>query len=153
MSEQKVDVLICGSGSAGIMAATWMARYGLRCKILERAKGPLQIGQADGVQCRTVEIFQSFGKAEELMREAYHCLEVTFWNTNAKGDIARTGRTPDTPTGISHLPHLILNQARVNALLLELAKSWNGQEVDYGYEVVDVKCDSAQAGKIGRAHV
>ncbi|KFZ17942.1 hypothetical protein V501_01467 [Pseudogymnoascus sp. VKM F-4519 (FW-2642)] len=32
---QHVDVLICGSGSAGICAATWLARYGLRCKILE----------------------------------------------------------------------------------------------------------------------
>lgn len=145
MSEVKVDVLICGSGSAGIMAATWMARFGLRCKILERMNGPLEIGQADGVQCRTVEIFQSFGVSEELLREAYHCLEVTFWNTNDKGDIARTGRTPDTPVGISHMPHLILNQARVNEILLELMNKWNGQTVDYGYDVTHVQCDSAQA--------
>lgn len=62
---EKVDVLICGSGSAGLCAATWLARHGIRCKVLERRDSPLALGQADGVQCRTVEIFES------LRRRAY----------------------------------------------------------------------------------
>lgn len=75
---EKVDVLICGSGSAGLAAATWLARYGIRCKVLERRDGPLTLGQADGVQCRTVEIFESFGIGDELLRASYHVLEVVF---------------------------------------------------------------------------
>lgn len=31
------------------------------------------MGQADGVQCRTVEIFEAFNLSEELLREAYVC--------------------------------------------------------------------------------
>ncbi|GIJ92089.1 hypothetical protein Asppvi_011064 [Aspergillus pseudoviridinutans] len=140
MSE-KIDVLICGSGSAGLCAATWLARYGIRCKVLERRDGPMTMGQADGVQCRTVEIFESFGIGEELLREAYHVLEVVFWADDGSGSIKRTGRTVDTQPGLSHQPHVILNQARINGLLIEKMREWNNQEIDYGYTVTSVEVD------------
>lgn len=102
----------------------------------------MKMGQADGVQCRTVEIFESFGIGEELLREAYHVLEVNFWADNGTGTIQRTGRTADTQPGLSHQPHVILNQARINGLLIELMQKYNGQQIDYGYNVTDVKVDS-----------
>lgn len=142
---EKADVLICGSGSAGLCAATWLARYGVRCKILERRDGPMEMGQADGVQCRTVEIFESFGIGEELLREACHVLEVNFWADGGTGVIKRTGRTADTQPGLSHQPHVILNQARINGLLIELMHKYNGQIIDYGYNVTHVEVDSAAA--------
>ncbi|KAJ5297319.1 hypothetical protein N7508_007568 [Penicillium antarcticum] len=130
-------------GSAGLCAATWLARYGVRCKVLERRDGPMKMGQADGVQCRTVEIFESFGIGEELLREAYHVLEVNFWADNGAGVIKRTGRTADTQPGLSHQPHVILNQARINGLLIELMHQYNNQQIDYGYNVTDVEVNSA----------
>ena len=119
----KTDVVIVGSGSAGIFAATWLAIYNIPFTILERRPGPLEIGQADGVQVRTVEIYDSFGLAEDLLREAYHIYEVCFWGINdedgdGKGGITRKSRTIDTEKGLSHLPHVILNQARMNGLML-----------------------------------
>ncbi|KAF9894387.1 hypothetical protein FE257_007890 [Aspergillus nanangensis] len=144
---EKVDVLICGSGSAGLCAAAWLARLGISCKILERRDGPLVLGQADGVQCRTVEIFESFGIGEDLLREAYHVLEVAFWAEDGPGGkpIKRMGRTADTQPGLSHQPHLILNQARINKLLIEAMRRFNNQEIDYGYDVKHVEVDSEQA--------
>ena len=143
---EKVDVLICGSGSAGLTAATWLARYGLKCKILERRDGPMKMGQADGVQCRTVEIFDSFGIGEELLRESYHVVEVVFWaDQDDSGVIRRTGRAADTQPGLSHQPHVILNQARMNELLLQSMDRFNGQGVDYGVNVKDVKVDGEKA--------
>lgn len=158
---KKVGILIVGSGSAGVCAATYLSRCGVPCKILESRTGPLETGQADGVQCRTVEVFESFGVAEELLREAYHVLEVTFWAPDdgegvavngvdgGKGErrrgIMRTGRTADTEEGLSHMPHVILNQARVNGLLIEAMKKFNGQEVDYGYIVKSVDVDNETA--------
>ena len=143
---EKVDVLICGSGSAGLCAATWLARYGLKCKILERRDGPMKMGQADGVQCRTVEIFDSFGIGEELLRESYHVVEVVFWADHGdSGVIRRTGRAADTQPGLSYQPHVILNQARINGLLLESMDRFNGQGVDYGVQGKDVRVDEARA--------
>ena len=139
---QHVDVLICGSGSAGLAAATWLAICGIKSvKILERRSGPMTMGQADGVQCRTVEIFESFGLAEDLLREAYHVLEVAFWSSDGKGGLRRTSRTADTQPGLSHQPHVILNQARINALLLDHMKKNGGEEVEYGYTVKHVEVD------------
>jgi phenol 2-monooxygenase len=140
---QHFDVVICGSGSAGLCAATWLARCGISSvKILERNAGPMQRGQADGVQCRTVEIYETFGLAEELLRMAYHVLEVCFWNAGHDGKLVRTRRTADTMPGLSHQPHVILNQAYMNGFLLDAMKRFNGQTVDYGYTVKNVHVDS-----------
>jgi phenol 2-monooxygenase len=143
---QHVDVFICGSGSAGLCAATWLSRCGLACKIVDWRPGPLEVGQADGVQCRTVEVFDSFGIAEELLREAYHVLEVTFWADDKKGGIFRERWTRDRDDGVSNMPHVILNQARVNGLLIGAMKRFNGQVVEYNYTVRSVEVDSEAAG-------
>ncbi|KFY78691.1 hypothetical protein V499_02184 [Pseudogymnoascus sp. VKM F-103] len=141
--DTKVDVFICGSGSAGLCAATWLAKCGLTCKIVDSRAGPMEIGQADGVQCRTVEVFDSFGIAEDLLRESYHVIEVAFWASSEHGGIERKSQVADTAPGLSLMPHVILNQARVNQLLLDAMRKFNGQKVDYGYRVENVKVDSA----------
>jgi len=139
-TEINTDVVICGSGSAGLAAAVWLAQAHIPFRMLERRIGPLRDGQADGVQCRTVEIYESFGIAEELLREAYHVTELAFWSTDdATGRLARKNRAADTPAGLSHQPHLILNQARMNGLLLEKLRYFAPeQEVDYDHEVAAV---------------
>lgn len=142
-----VDVLICGSGSAGICAAAYLARCGLSCKILESRNGPLKIGQADGVQCRTVEVFESFGLAEDLLREAYHVIEDSFWSPGEDGALIRTRVAGDTAKNLSHMPHVILNQARLHDFLIDAMRKWHGQEIEYGMKVVHVKVDGEAAAK------
>jgi phenol 2-monooxygenase len=100
----------------------------------------MQLGQADGVQCRTVEVFESFGLSEKLLSSAYHVLEVAFWSADASGKLVRTRRTADTQPGLSHQPHVILNQAHINGFLLDDMRR-NGQVVDYGYTVKSVHVD------------
>ena len=145
---ETVDVLICGSGSAGLCAAVWLARFGIPYKILERRDGPLKIGQADGVQTRTVEIFDSFGIAEDLLKEAYHVLEVAFWapDDGSQG-IRRTRYAPDKETEISHQPHVILNQARLNALMM--SQLGTSPPVEYETEVKGVEVDETEAKNPG----
>ena len=141
---EKVDVLICGSGSAGLCAAVWLARFGINYKILERRDGPLKVGQADGVQTRTVEIFDSFGIAEDLLKEAYHVLEVAFWSPDPDaGGIRRTRFAADKETAVSHQPHVILNQARLNALMMGTLGP--APPVEYQCEVKGLDVDSAAA--------
>src|SRR3982751_3669269 len=56
---QEVDVLIIGCGPAGLVLAAQMANFpDIRTVILDRKDGPLEVGQADGVACRTVELFE-----------------------------------------------------------------------------------------------
>lgn len=43
----------------------------------------MQMGQADGVACRTVEMFDAFGLADRLLHEAYWVNETVFWRPDA----------------------------------------------------------------------
>ncbi|KAH6668424.1 FAD binding domain-containing protein [Halenospora varia] len=140
--ENKTEVFIVGSGSAGICAALWLSILKVPYKIVDARSGPLKVGQADGVQCRTVEIFESFNLSEELLREAYHVSEVAFWEELGEGKgIKRKRVAPDTVEGLSHCPHVILNQARINGLLLGKMRDFGGSEVGYGYKVLGVDID------------
>ncbi len=52
---------------------------------------------------------------------AYWVNETTFWKPSSSEPecIVRSGRVPDVEKGLSHMPHVILNQARVHDFYLE----------------------------------
>ena len=65
---EEVDVLIVGCGPAGLVLAAQLAAFPeIRTAIVDRRDGPLEVGQADGVACRTVEMFEAFGLADRLV--------------------------------------------------------------------------------------
>src|SRR5918995_5428938 len=116
------DVLIIGCGPAGLVLAAQMANFpDIRTVVVDRKDGPLEVGQADGVACRTVELFEAFGLATRLLDEAYWVNEVSFWRPDPDDStrITRTGRIRDTEEGLSEFPHVIVNQARMLAYLLD----------------------------------
>ena len=76
----EVDVLIVGCGPTGLTLAAQLAAFPeFVTRIVEQKSGPLMLGQADGIACRTMEMFEAFGFAERVMKEAYWVNEVTFW--------------------------------------------------------------------------
>ena len=118
----EADVLIVGCGPAGLTLAAQLAAFpDIRTVIVEQKSGPLQLGQADGVACRTMEMFEAFGFAHKVLEEAYWVNETTFWKPSEAepNHIVRSGRVPDVEEGLSHMPHVILNQARVHDFYLE----------------------------------
>src|SRR5690242_21806156 len=109
----EVDVLIVGCGPAGLVLAAQMANFpDIRTAIVDRKDGPLEVGQADGVACRTVEMFEAFGLADRLVNEAYWVNEVTFWRPDPDDPsrITRTGRVRDVGAGLAAFPHVSVNQ-------------------------------------------
>lgn len=139
----EVDVLIVGSGPAGIAAHAQLAMFPeITTRIIERRDGRLVLGQADGIQARSVETFQAFGFAPQIIQEAYQITETAFWNPDPENpsNIIRTGHTPDDATGISEFPHLIVNQARVIDYFAEYAQKAPARgDVDYGWEFVGLE--------------
>ncbi|GAB5078858.1 FAD-binding monooxygenase [Arthrobacter sp. AD-310] len=134
----EVDVLIVGTGPAGMLAAAQLSMFpNVTTRIIERRPGRLAIGQADGIQARSVETFQAFGFAERIIAEAYRITEMAFWKPDPANhaNIIRAARAVDDETGISEFPHLIVNQARVLDYFAEFAaNSPSRLKPDYGYD-------------------
>lgn len=141
----EVDVLIVGCGPAGLTLGAQLSAFpDIATLIVEQKSGPLQLGQADGVACRTMEMFEAFGFAERVLKEAYWVNEVTFWKPDESepGRIARSGRVQDTEDGLSEFPHVILNQARVHDFYLEaMRNSASRMEPYYGRRLLDLSID------------
>ena len=142
----EIDVLIIGSGPAGAVLAAQLSTFpGISTRLIERRDGPLQVGQADGIACRTVEMFEAFGLGQKLIREAYWVNETVFWRPSptCRGRIVRTGRVRDTEDGLSEMPHVIVNQARLQQYLLDYMRlSPTRLEPDYGLEFVTLRVES-----------
>ena len=141
------DVLIVGTGPSGMLLAAQLSAFpGITTRIVDRREGPLQVGQADGVACRTVEMFDAFGLSGKLIREAYWVNETVFWRPSPedRSKIVRTGRVQDTADGLSEFPHVIVNQARLLGYLEDyMHKSPSRLVPDYGWEFVALTVEPA----------
>ncbi|KAJ6469125.1 FAD binding domain-containing protein [Mycena vitilis] len=117
------DVLIIGAGPAGLMLGCWLARTGIKTRIIDQRATKITRGHADGVQCRTIEIFQSFGMAERLQKEGNELSEVVFYNPDENGKLVPTSRIADTEPNTSRFRHCVLNQGRIEDFLIDCVEA------------------------------
>ncbi|KAK7940773.1 uncharacterized protein PG986_013160 [Apiospora aurea] len=123
--ESNVDVLIIGAGPAGIMAAAWMARMGLKARIIDKRSTKVFCGQADGLNARSLEMLDSLGFGDRAWKEANHMIEICLWNPDENGIIRRSDRVPDTPVGLSRLQQSTLHQGRIERFFLDNIKKYS----------------------------
>lgn len=138
----ELDVLIVGTGPAGMLLAAQLSAFPeINTRIIEKSEGPLLIGQADGLSCRSVETFDTFDFSARIMQEAYWVNETVFWSPDPENPahIYRSGRIQDVEEGLSEFPHLIVNQARVLDFFADfMAKSPSKLHTDFGHEFVSL---------------
>jgi phenol 2-monooxygenase len=147
---EEVDVLIVGSGPAGLTLAAQLSAFpDIRTCVVEQKQGPMLRGQADGIACRTMEMFEAFGFSERVLKEACWINETTFWKPDpAQPDnIARSGRVQDTEDGLSEFPHVVLNQARVHDFYLDVMRSSPARLAPYyGRRLLDLQIAPESTG-------
>lgn len=142
-----VDVLIVGAGPAGLMMANWMARCGIVTRIVDKRGTKIFNGQADGLQCRTLEIFDSFDFGHRAWIESNHMLEICLWNPDANWVIQRGDRIPDTIPNISRFQQVVLHQGRIERFFLDSIKehSEGKIEVEHGVMPTEFEFDNSLA--------
>jgi phenol 2-monooxygenase (NADPH) len=142
----QVDVLIVGCGPAGLTLAAQLSAFpDIKTCIVEQKAARLLLGQADGIACRTMEMFEAFGFSERVLKESCWINETTFWKPDDRepAKIVRSGRVQDVEDGLSEFPHVVLNQARVHDFYLDvMRKSAAGLEPYYSRRLTDLQPDS-----------
>ncbi|KAF2424502.1 phenol hydroxylase [Tothia fuscella] len=141
--ESQIDVLIIGAGPAGLMAATWMARLGVSTRVIDKKGTKIYSGQADGLQCRSLEIFDSFGFADRVWKESNHMLEICMWNPDDTGVIRRSDRIPDTVPGLSRFQQCVLHQGRIERFFLDHMKKHSDITVERGVLPIELSIDES----------
>ena len=157
----EVDVLIVGCGPAGLTLAAQLAAFPeIKTCVIDQKPGPLELGQADGVACRTMEMFQAFGFRERVEREAYWVNETSFWKPDDgdRASIVRSGWVQDVEDGLSPYPHVILNQARVHEFYLDIMRRSPNRLVPrysrrlVGLDAADAASTTVRIERIDPAH-
>ncbi|KAJ5151482.1 uncharacterized protein N7482_010734 [Penicillium canariense] len=130
--ESQTDVLIIGAGPSGLMAAYWMARCGIRARIVDKRRTKVFTGQADGLRMRTMELFDSMGFQHRVQQEGHVAVEANFWVPDGKGGLVRQGPHCSSKVNESPFRHMLLNQGRIERFLLDSIKQHSDLKIERG---------------------
>lgn len=142
---EKIDVLIVGTGPAGLCLAAQLAQFPeISTMIVEASPSNIVKGKADGINTRTMEMFQAFGFADKVKRETYWVNQTNFWqpDPDKPEHIKRIGRVQDVADDSSEMPHILINQARMHQLFLDVMESSPSRlQPDYNLALKDLTID------------
>lgn len=115
MTSREADITIIGAGPVGLMCAYLAHLCGLRAIVLDRSAEPLQVGRADALNARTLQLLEVAGLFNELYPLGKTCNTSSVW-ANGKF-VSRQSAWWDGLEGCLHKHFLMLGQSFVERLL------------------------------------
>jgi 2-polyprenyl-6-methoxyphenol hydroxylase-like FAD-dependent oxidoreductase len=111
------DVFIIGAGPTGLVLALWLARLGVRVRIIDKTPEPATTSRALAVQTRTLELYSQIGLADAVVERGREVLAANLWVAGKKAARAVLG---DMGRGLSPFPYaLIFPQDEHERLLID----------------------------------
>lgn len=115
MSSQVADVVIVGAGPVGLMCAYLGQLCGIHTVIVDKSDGPLEVGRADALNARTLQLLEIVDLFDELYPLGKACNTSSVW---ADGQfISRQSSWWDELEGCLHKHFLMLGQSYIEKLL------------------------------------
>ncbi len=111
------EVLIAGAGPTGLVLAHWLARLGVRIRIIDKTTEPGTTSRALVLHARTLEFYRQIGLADEIVSRALKVTAINFWTRGRKAARAVFGPMGE---GLSPFPYLLIHpQDQHERLLIE----------------------------------
>ena len=130
------QVLIAGAGPTGLVLALWLARAGVRPRVIDKAPGPGLASRAMAVQARTLEFYRQLGIADGAVTGGLLMTGARFWE---RGRLAAVLPLADIGAGISPFPMVLsYPQDDHERFLLERLRE-AGVAVEWNTELVGVR--------------
>ena len=104
-SSPDTEVLIAGAGPTGLNLALWLARLGIRVRIVDKSPYPAAHSRALAVQARTLEFYQQLGFAQELVERGHRVPALNLWVAGRQVAHAPFG---DLGRGLSPFPFALV---------------------------------------------
>jgi len=130
----QTDVLIIGAGPTGLVLALWLARLGVRVRIVDKTAEPGTTSRALAVQARTLELYQQLDLTDAVVTRGHRVPAVNLW---VKGEAV--ARLPFERVGSHLTPYPFLHifpQDQHERLLIERLGAF-GVEVERRTELVN----------------
>ncbi len=90
-SADDADVLIVGAGPTGLVLALWLARLGVRVRIIDKTSEPGTTSRALAVQVRTLEFYNQLGIAQQVLERGRKFDAVNLWGAGKRVATASLG--------------------------------------------------------------
>lgn len=103
------DIVIIGAGPVGLLSAYLAQLCGLSVFIIDKSEGPLQVGRADALNARTLQLFEIVGLFDELYPQGLPCNTSSVW---ADGRfVSRQSEWWESLEGCLHKHFLMIGQS------------------------------------------
>ena len=127
------DVLVVGAGPTGLVLALWLARLGVRVRIIDKTAEAGTTSRALAVQARTLELYRQLDLTDAVLSRGHRTPAVNLW---VKGEKAARVPFQDVGVGLTPYPFLhIFPQDEHERLLIERLQS-HGVAVERRTELV-----------------
>ena len=82
----------------------------LRIRVIDKKSAPLETGRADGLKSISIEVLDSFGIGDSILKNCQPCEEIVLWNPGKDGVITRTMTIPDKVEELRRAREVTLDQ-------------------------------------------
>lgn len=115
MTAPDTDIVIVGAGPVGMMCAYLARLCGMRVVIVDKTAGPLQVGRADALNARTLQLLEIAGLFGELYPLGKICNTSSVWSNG--GFLSRQSAWWNELEGCLHKHFLMLGQPFIEKLM------------------------------------
>src|SRR2546423_4884802 len=133
------QILIVGAGPTGLALALFLAKQGVKARIIDKNAGPGEASRAMAVQARTLEFYQQIGIAEEVVNAGFKQESVRLRSggrERARFNFSNMGK------GLSPFPYVLSYPQDDHEKLLGKFLKSSGIQIEWNTTLLDLKEDA-----------